>query len=259
MTPIWTRLNIETLLTEFVVWLPKLLSAIVILVLFWVIVRFTRPVLARLLLRAGLDPALERMILSAYRFTIWIFGMIMALSQVGINVGAALAGLGVVGLTIGFAAKDSLSNIMAGFLILWDKPFHSGDWVTVGDKYGKVEEISMRTTRLLTWNNTRVIIPNETVINQVLVNHSSNGRIRMEVPISLPPKVDVSAARKAIVEKVRNVEGVISDPAPDVVVNSVSSGSIDLLIYAWVESAGEELPVRFKILEASKPLLTPGE
>jgi small conductance mechanosensitive channel len=117
----------------------------------------------------------------------------------------------------------------------------------------------MRTTRLLTWNNTRVIIPNETVINQVLVNHSSNGRIRIEVPMTVPAKGDVSAARKAIVEKVRTVEGVMDDPPPDVVVNSVSSASIDLLIYAWVANAGQELPVRYKVMEASKPLLNPTE
>jgi len=109
--------------------------------------------------------------------------MVMAISQIGINVGAALAGLGVVGLTVGFAAKDSLSNIMAGFLILWDKPFHSGDWVTLGEKYGRVEEITMRTTRLLTSNNTQIIVPNEIMINQVLVNHSSNRPIRIEVPL----------------------------------------------------------------------------
>jgi small conductance mechanosensitive channel len=249
MTPIWTRLNVETLLTQFIAWLPGLLSAIVILIAFWLGWRFSRPVLARILSRAGLDQALAGLVLSAYRFTISTFGMIMAINQIGINVGAALAGLGVIGLTIGFAARDSLSNIMAGFLILWDKPFHSGDWVTLGDKYGKVEEITMRTTRLHTWNNARIIIPNQTVINEVLVNHSSNGRIRIEVPIAMPAQGNVSAYRKAIVEVVRRVEGVMDDPPPNVVVKSLGSASIDLLIYAWVANAEQELPIQYQILE----------
>ncbi len=63
------------------------------------------------------------------------FGVVMAARRLGINVGAALAALGVVGLTIGFAAKNSLSNIIAGFLIFWDKPFHVGDWITVGAQW----------------------------------------------------------------------------------------------------------------------------
>ncbi len=163
MKPIWDRLNFELLLTQLVAWLPKLFSAILIFTGFWLIFRVTRLALVRILSRAGLDPALEGMLLNVYRFTLLTFGVIMAVNQLGINVGAALAGLGVVGLTIGFAAKDTLSNIMAGFLIFWDKPFHTDDWVTLDDNYGKVTEITMRTTRLLTWNNTVVIIPNETV------------------------------------------------------------------------------------------------
>ena len=255
MTPIWARLNVEILLTQFVAWLPRLLSAILILVVFWFCWRFSRHVLRRILYGAGVDRALAGMVLSACRFTLAIFGLIMAVNQIGVNVGAALAGLGVVGLTIGFAARDTLSNIMAGFLILWDRPFHSGDWVTLGDKYGKVEEITMRTTRLRTLNNMRIIIPNQTVINEVLVNHSSNGRIRIEVPIAMSAQGDVTATRKAIVEAVRNVEGVMDDPPPNVVVKALSAGSIELAIYAWVENAEEERPIQFMILEASKSVL----
>src|SRR5205809_723255 len=194
MKPIWDRLNVEQLLTELVAWLPKMFSAIVVFVVFWVILRVTRPTLGRILPRAGFDRALADMLLNVYRFTILTFGVIMAVNQLGVNVGAALAGLGVVGLTIGFAAKDTLSNIMAGFLIFWDKPFHTDDWVTLGENYGKVAKITMRTTRLLTWNNTLVIIPNETIINQVLVNHSRSGHTRVEVPIPTEVK-DISAIR----------------------------------------------------------------
>jgi small conductance mechanosensitive channel len=252
---VWGRLNVEALLTQFVAWLPNLLSAIGIVVVFWLIWCFLRPFLTRLLSRARLDHALTGKVLSAVRFALGTFGMIMAVNQIGINIGAALTGLGIVGLTIGFAAKDSLSNVMAGFLILWDKPFHSGDWITLGDRYGKVEEITMRTTRLLTSNNTQIIIPNETVINQVLVNHSSHGRVRIEVPIEISAKENVSELRKAIVNALRKVDGVIQEPPPHVVIKSMGSATVDLLICAWVADAEHERPIQFKILEVSRPLL----
>src|SRR5260221_5601126 len=114
MKPIWDRLNVEQLLTEVVAWLPRLLSAITVFVVFWVILRVTRPALARILPRAGFDRALGDMLFNVYRFTILTFGVIMAVNQLGVNVAAALAGLGGVGLTIGFPAKNTLSNIMAG-------------------------------------------------------------------------------------------------------------------------------------------------
>jgi small conductance mechanosensitive channel len=253
--PLWRRLNVEALLTQFVEWLPKLLAAIGILVVFWLSWRFSRPFLARVLAQGGMDHALAGMVLSVSRFTLGTIAMVMAISQIGINVGAALAGLGVVGLTIGFAAKDSLSNIMAGFLILWDKPFHSGDWVTLGEKYGRVEEITMRTTRLLTSNNTQIIVPNEIMINQVLVNHSSSGPIRIEVPVKMPSIENPSEIRNAIVKAVRSVEGVMDNPPPNVVIKSLGSADIELLIYAWVADAEQELPLQFRILEASTPLL----
>jgi small conductance mechanosensitive channel len=255
MSSIWDRLNAEALLTQFVAWLPRLVVALAILLSFWLFWRFSRSVVMQVLTRAGLDIALAKMLLNVYHFTVMIFGLIMASNQIGINVGAALTGLGVVGLTIGFAARDSLSNIMAGFLILWDKPFRSGDWVTLGDKYGKVEEITMRTTRLVTWNNTWIIIPNQNVINEVLVNHSTNGPIRIEVPISMLATGDLAATREAIIEAVRRIEGVLANPAPSVILRSLDVARIILVIYAWVATGEDEMPVQSKILEASRPFL----
>jgi small conductance mechanosensitive channel len=115
MTSIWDRLNVDALLTQFVAWVPRLVVALVILFAFWLFWRFSRPVVTKVLTRAGLDHALVGMLLNVYHFTVMIFGFIMAANQIGIDVAAALTGLGVVGLTIGFAARDSLSNIMAGF------------------------------------------------------------------------------------------------------------------------------------------------
>jgi small conductance mechanosensitive channel len=255
MTSISDRLNVDALVTQFVAWLPRLVLALVILLAFWLFWRFSRSVVMQVFTRAGLDQALARMLLNVYHFSVMIFALIMASNQIGIDVAAALTGLGVVGLTIGFAARDSLSNIMAGFLILWDKPFRSGDWVTLGDKYGKVEEITMRTTRLVTWNNTWIIIPNQNVINEVLVNHSANGPIRLEVPISIMSSVDLAATRKALIETVRGIDGVLPSPAPTVVVRSLETARIHLFIYAWVAKGEDEMPVQQRILEASNPLL----
>lgn len=250
--PIWKRLDIDLLLTQFVAWLPKLFSAIVICVGFWVLFRVTRPALSRVLAGAGVERALQGMIQNMYRFTLLTFGTIMAVNQLGINVGAALAGLGVVGLTIGFAAKDTLSNIMAGFLIFWDKPFHTDDWVTLGANYGKVTEITMRTTRLLTWNNTLVIIPNESVINQVLVNHSTNSPARVDVPLIVSVKNDLTTTRELILSSIASVEGVLTDPEPAVVLKAIRIADADVVIQVWVANAEHERPVTSRILEAAK-------
>lgn len=258
--PIWDRLDVDQLLTRFVAWLPSLASALFILAAFWVIYRITRLALERILGRANLDRALSGMLQRVYRFLVLTFGVLLALNQLGINVGAALAGLGVLGLTIGFAAKDTLSNVISGFLIFWDKPFHAGNWVTVGDNYGKVVEITMRTTRLLTWNNTSVIIPDETAITQVMVNHSAMGKLRVEVPVSgVPVDQTFSEKQKAVLAPLTEISGVLSDPPSAIAIKAINGASADLVMYAWIADAEQERPVYAQILEAAqRVLLKPG-
>src|SRR5439155_23311026 len=148
-----------------------------------------------------------------------------------------------------------LSNIRAGLPIFWDKPFHTDDWVTLGENYGKVAKITMRTTRLLTWNNTLVIIPNETIINQVLVNHSTNGSTRVDVPVTAAVNGDLSPKREAILEAVRAVDGVLKDPPPAVVIKAISPDGVELIVQAWIANAQQQRPISFQILEAAKPAL----
>ncbi|MCX6621373.1 MAG: mechanosensitive ion channel family protein [Acidobacteria bacterium] len=250
MSRILARLNLDLLLTQLVSsWLPSMLAALFMLALFWAMFRATRPVLSQILLRAGFQPALVGMLASVYRFTLLAFAIVMAAGQVGINVGPALAGLGVVGLTIGFAAKDTLSNIMAGFLIFWDKPFRVGDWVTLGEHYGEVAEITMRTTRVRTANNTWIVIPNETVINQVLVNHSTHGALRLEAPVMIAPQAAIATARQAILDGLKLLEGFVADLPATVVVNRLDANGVELLVQGWIEDVSRETPMRQAMLE----------
>jgi small conductance mechanosensitive channel len=245
-------LNFELLLTQLVAWLPSLFAAIVMLILFWATFRLTSPGLDRVLRGVGLDPALSSMLLGVYRFSLLSFGVVMAAGQLGINIAAALAGLGVVGLSIGFAAKDSLGNIMAGFLIFWDQPFGVGDWISVNDYEGKVAEITMRTTRLRTRDNTWVIIPNQEVINHILVNHSTKGEVRLNVPIGIAYKEYIPEARRVLLEAIASVPDVKRSPAPAVVVSALGGSSVDLLVQVWIVNAEDEKPAYFRVLEACK-------
>ena len=162
--------DLESLVTRVVEFLPGFVVGLLILFLFWVFYRATRGSLNAVLRRAGIHETLIRLLVdSIYRGVLIVFGLVMAADQVGINVGAALAGLGVAGIAIGFAAQDSLANMIAGFLIFWDKPFLVGDWVTVTGQYGQVRSITLRTTRIRTNNNTYVVIPNKHIIDEVLI------------------------------------------------------------------------------------------
>jgi small conductance mechanosensitive channel len=189
---------------------------------------------------------------NVYGLAVLIVGAVSAAAQLGINVTAALAGISVAGLAVGLAAQDSLSNMIAGFLIFWDKPFHVGDYVTVMDQYGRVVEITMRSTRIRTQRNTYVVIPNKHIIDSVLVNHTRHGEIRVEVEIGIAYRESIPAARRVLLDAVSKVEGVLADPAPDVVVKQTGASSVDLLVRVWIDDAGVERRTYFRAIEACK-------
>lgn len=246
-------LNIEDIATMLVAFLPKLVAAVLVMAAFAILFRVTRRPLEGLLGRAGLHQALINLLVgNVYRISLFVIGMIMAAGQVGINVGAALAGIGVIGIAVGFAAQDSLANTIAGFLIFIDKPFLVGDFVSVSGQYGRVTHITMRSTRIRTPQNTYVVIPNKHIIDEVLVNHSKHGETRVDVPVGIAYKEYIPDARQVILDAVAAVKGVATNPAPDVVVTELGGSSVNMDVRVWIDDAGDERAVYVGVMEASK-------
>ena len=254
---ILNRLDVEELVTQtttFIIgFIPDVVVAMAVLIGFWVFFRISSIALRGLLTRSGIHATLVSMLVdNVYRYAVLGFGLIMAADQIGVNVGAALAGIGVVGIAVGFAAQDTLSNIIAGFLIFLDKPFMVGDWLHVADEVGEVSEITMRTTRIRTKNNTWVVIPNKKIIDEVLVNHSKHGETRIDVPVGIAYKENIPQAREVLLRAVKEIALVAEQPAPEVVVTNLGGSSVDLEVRVWIATASDEPPVFCKVMEISK-------
>ena len=236
--------------------LPRIAAALAVFVVFWFVLKVTQPALRHMLARAHFAPALIKLLVDGLlRATVLILGLAMAASQVGINISAFLAGLGVVGIAVGFAAQETVANMIAGFLIFWDRPFRIGDYISTQDKYGEVKDITMRTTRIRTRENTYVVIPNKQIIGDTLVNHSMYGETRVNVPVGIAYKENIAEAREVLLKAVRSVEGVLANPAPDVVAVGLGDSSVDLNVRVWVQAASDEKPVFFRVVETSKSAL----
>jgi len=251
------RLADVDLLTQMVMgFIPKLVAAALVMFLFWVLWRVTRGPIRAGLTRAAFAEALIHLIVdNLYKSAVFLFGLVMAASQLGINIGAALAGIGVVGVAVGFAAQETLANMIAGFLIFWDHPFKIGDYITAHGLYGEVTAITMRTTRIRTMESTYVVIPNSQIIGEVLVNHSMYGETRVNVPIGIAYKEQIAQARDVLLAAMEGLEGVMAEPAPTVVVAQLDSSSVNLLVRVWIDDACDERPVFHRVMEASKAAL----
>jgi small conductance mechanosensitive channel len=208
------------------------------------------------LLRSHFDEALVQLLIdNIYRMTLIVVSVVIAAGQIGINILPAVAGLGVIGIALGFAAQDSVSNMISGFLIFWDKPFVVGDFVSVQDQYGRVAEITLRTTRIRTPSNSYVVIPNRKMIESTLINHSKHGGMRVDIPVTIANHESVEKARRVLLAAAATVDGVASSPVSDVVVSALGTVGVELQVRVWIDNAALERPVRFRLTEACKDAL----
>ncbi|MDA0830644.1 MAG: mechanosensitive ion channel family protein [Proteobacteria bacterium] len=240
--------------------LPEFITAFLVFVLLYGVYRVVRALLARVLKASRhVDAGLESLLLKSASIVAWAFISVMVLAQFGIDVSALLAGLSIVGLALGFAAKDSLENFISGVTIMIDRPFRVGDQVVVQDTYGTVQDITLRSTRLRTLNNEVMVMPNVLMINQKLVNHTLMGLLRIEVPFSIAYKESTDAARSVVLELLNADSRIAADFPVEVVVVELGSSSVDMVLRFHVRNSAIEVPIKaeytekiFKALKAAK-------
>lgn len=249
-------LDAERFRAWFTAMTPKAVAAVLVFLAFLLALRLTKPALRGALRRAQFADGLIRLLVDGlYQGTLLILAVAMGMAQLGINISALLAGVGVVGIALGFAAQETVANMIAGFLIFWDRPFKIGDYITTEEQYGEVKEITLRTTRIRTLDNTYVVIPNKQIIGDTLVNHSMYGETRVVVKIGIAYKERIAEARAVLLEAINGVEGAMADPPPDVVARSLGDSSVNLEVRVWIADPAIERPVGARLVEACKVAL----
>ncbi len=175
---------------------------------------------------------------------LYVTALILALDVIGINVMPFIAGAGVAGIAIGFAAKDTLSNLIAGILLIIDRPFEIGDRIEVWSaprgsaSWGDVVDIGLRATRIKTTDNIVIIIPNNEIMKRDIVNYTSiTAKIRVRVNIGVAYEADIRKAKDIIIEVARQMEWAADIPAPKVVVRNFGESSVDLQLRIWIKEA----------------------
>lgn len=244
------------ILGRFVSWIPNILSAAIAAALVFVFYAVTSRVIEEALRRTHMRPSLIKITVhSLYKWSLGIMAIILILSQIGVDVTAALAGVGVVGLAVGFAAQQTLGNIMAGFGIFIDDLYRTGDWVKIAGHYGQVKEITLRTTKIRTLDNVFIILPNAQVTNNPVTNYSEEGMVRITIKIGISYNQPIEEARQVLLAAIRTIEDVREDPEPVVVVDELADSSVNLLARIWVDDAGADQKYRFTLTETCKRAL----
>lgn len=179
---------------------------------------------------------------------IYATAIVLALDMLGVNVMPFIAGAGVAGIAIGFAAKDTLSNLIAGVLLIVDRPFEIGDRIEVWNApagsatWGDVIDIGLRATRIKTTDNIVIIIPNNEIMTRDIVNYTAiSSKIRVRVNIGISFDADIRKAKEIIADVADSADWIAKDPPPKVVVRNFGESSVDLQARVWIDDARKRM------------------
>lgn len=165
------------------------------------------------------------------------FALLFAAQQVGVDITAFLTGLGILGFTLGFALQDVSKNVVAGMLMLLQKPFLLGDKIEVSGFSGTVLDITLRDTVLLTVDGPRVRIPNGDILSKPIVNYSGLTRRRLQLILGVPSNSDLEQVRRIAEETIASIPGVLKDPTIEVTFESFAANAIRLRIAYWYDES----------------------
>ncbi|MGP4971110.1 MULTISPECIES: mechanosensitive ion channel family protein [Psychrobacter] len=194
-------------------------------------------IIHRVLQHYGLNASIEQLLQNILSVLLLVLGLASVMAQFGFDIVSLVAGLGIVGLAVGFAAQSTLANFIAGITILLEQSFQVGDWIHINDNEGRVVLIALRTTHILTRDNITVIIPNSNVASSEVTNLTSKNFIRFDIRVRIAFEDDIDTARKEILQVLTDTDVVLSRPETSATVDEIGEYGVFFIVRFWVKPA----------------------
>jgi small conductance mechanosensitive channel len=213
--------------------LPKLIVAVVIMLVASYLSRQAGDLAKRGLKRRKADPGVTTLLVNITRWTIIATGLFFSIGLFT-DVSSLLTTLGLVGFAVSFAFQDVLKNLVAGIIILVQHPFNVGESVSLGGYEGTVVAISSRMTEIECFDGRFVMVPNSNSISNPIINYTRSPNRRAELPLRLAYEADLKTLRDIILTAVKDVPGYLVTPEPMIIFDSATEFSLGLTVYFWV-------------------------
>ena len=245
--------HIEELINILWTIFPNLISALVLGFVGWWVIKLINLGVSKFFENREYDRTLETFLEDFISNGLKILLFVMVITQVGVETSSLIAMLGAAGLALGLALQGSLSNFAGGILILIFKPFKIGDFISAQGSEGTVKQITVFNTKLNTFGNQEVIIPNGNLSNDKITNFSSEGTRRENLIIGIAYSSNIQKAREIILGLCAQDENIMTEEGKEaqVVVTELADSSVNLAVRYWA-SADTFWPTRFKMIEEIK-------
>lgn len=217
------------------------LETILIAALLLVVCLVVKAILLKILDRAlnkltHVERSLHTFIRSIANILLWFVTLMVVADSLGINATSLLALVGVLGLAVSLAVKDSLSNLASGLTILSTKPFKVGDYVEIGEIEGTVQDIGLVYTCLNTLDNRRILVPNSTVVDEEVINYSTEPLRRVDLKVTAAYDAPVEEVKATIQTVIAQHEKILAEPAPFARLSGYGDSALEYAIRVWCQN-----------------------
>ncbi len=217
--------------------LPEFVLAVIVVVLAWYLAKVARRGMHNLILRITKTESIASLLGAIARAAVLTAGMFVALGLIGLDeaVTSMLAGVGIIGLALGFAFQDIAANFISGILLAIRRPFNIGDLIEVNGVKGAVKAINLRSTEIASFTGERCVVPNKEVLSDTIVNYSKTPRRRVDIEVGVAYGTDLKEALRVVEEAVADIAD--SSKGGDAVTafcSGFGGSSIDLVIRMWL-------------------------
>lgn len=205
--------------------------------LFFVTAKLRNWMVFKVLSQSKIELGVRLAVGTIIRYGVLVLGLIVVIQTVGINLNAIFILAGALGVGIGFGLQNVTNNLVSGIIILFERPIKVGDRIQVGDVFGDVVSISLRSSMVVTNDNIAVIVPNSEFISSRVINWSFSDRnVRFNIPVGVSYKEDPENIKRILMEVAEKEEGVLDSPKPDVIFDDFGESSLNFSLRIWTNS-----------------------
>lgn len=216
--------------------IPNLIFSIVIFVIGWYLAKYLTKFIVRCIKKSKMDSAAVYFFNSLILVTLRILVILLALSQLGVNVSTLVTALGAATVTVGLALQDTLGNIASGILLIFAQPFKKGDYLKIGQDEGTVTKISLFSTHMNTADNKEIVIPNRNVTSESVINYSSNSERRVDLTFNIAYDNDILATKQIIRDIIASDTMIIQDKDAVIGVFSQNDRCLTIDVKFWCKT-----------------------
>lgn len=232
-----------------------LIKIAIILIASFIIIKWTIYIVKRTGNKFGLEPTFVQILNEIIKYSIIAVTITVALNELGWNVSGLVISLGIVGIAVGFAARDTLSNFIAGIFILADKSFKVGDIVEMSGQQGKVLKLGLRLTTIKTVDNKIITVPNSTFSKNIYVNHTSSDTRRVGLDINIPYELELEDTVNSLVKKASECQWALKEPKPNVLIKEMTDTGVKASLNVWVNDPWKVATYRSQLALKVKGIL----